>query len=345
VLGTPTYDTWNDGIQQANIIGFKFPTNSGSELEKIIPGASSEAIDLMKLMLQWDPNKRATAKMLLKHPFFTNHTIKTYNYTENHNDIFFGENNVKKYSNTKNNNNINKNEVKNNNKITSRNNEILDNNNFGLGDDENNFGGMLNESDGFDTLINQLKQEKIEDDKNYEKEKEKNKYKNDVFDINNLVDGYNNTKDTNLSNNKNENIFSDNYFGGGNINQDDTSTNNSNNFNIKYFNKKEAEYMNKDTRDNKPKSMSNRRGNALQFLEDFENNYNNGSINNNNNNSNNINSLMYSFGSNDFSISKTKTVNDARNTNFNNFNLGDSGTIGSLFGKGSRRRHDKNYEI
>ena len=174
---------------------------------------------------------------------------------------------------------------------------------------------------------------------------EKNKYKNDVFDINNLVEGYNNTKDTNLSNNKNENIFSDNYFGGGNINQDDTSTNNSNNFNIKYFNKKEAEYMNKDNRDNKPKSMSNRRGNALQFLEDFENNYNNGSINNNNNNSNNINSLMYSFGSNDFSISKTKTVNDARNTNFNNFNLGDSGTIGSLFGKGSRRRHDKNYEI
>ena len=103
VLGTPTYDTWNDGIQQANIIGLKFPTNSGSDLEKIIPGASSEAIDLMKLMLKWDPNKRATAKMLLKHPFFTNHSIKSYYYTDTRSDIFFGENSVKKFSNIKSN--------------------------------------------------------------------------------------------------------------------------------------------------------------------------------------------------------------------------------------------------
>ena len=48
VLGTPTYDTWNDGIQQANIIGIKFPNKSPTDLEKIIPGASSEAIDLMR---------------------------------------------------------------------------------------------------------------------------------------------------------------------------------------------------------------------------------------------------------------------------------------------------------
>ena len=59
VLGTPTYDTWNDGIQQANIVGIRFPTNPGIELEKIVTGASSEAIDLMKQMLKWDPNKRA----------------------------------------------------------------------------------------------------------------------------------------------------------------------------------------------------------------------------------------------------------------------------------------------
>ena len=183
VLGTPTYDTWNDGIQQANIIGLKFPTNSGSDLEKIIPGASSEAIDLMKLMLKWDPNKRATAKMLLKHPFFTNHSIKSYYYTDTRSDIFFGENSVKKFSNIKSNNNNNdgnKNIINNNNnrsKNSNNNNELLDNHNFGLGDDENNFGGMLNETDGFDKLINQLKQEKIEDDKNYEKEKEKEKEK------------------------------------------------------------------------------------------------------------------------------------------------------------------------
>ena len=360
VLGTPTYDTWNDGIQQANIIGLKFPTNSGSDLEKIIPGASSEAIDLMKLMLKWDPNKRATAKMLLKHPFFTNHTIKSYYYTDTHSDIFFGENSVKKFSNTKSNsNNGTKNDINNNDKIkNNNNNEMLDNHNFGLGDDDNNYGGMLNEIDGFDKLINKLKREKIEDDKNYEKEKEKekNKYNNDDYDINNLVDSYNNTKETNLSNNKNDNnnIFSDDFFGSGNIQQNDINTSNTNNtndnYNFKYSKRKSGEYNNndiKENKDNKPKGVSNRRGNARQFLEDYENNYTN-EINTNNNtnkNSNTMNNLMYSFGSNDFSISKGKTINETGSNDFNNFNLGDDGGIGSLFGKGSRRRHDKNYEI
>ena len=81
VLGTPTHDTWNDGIRQANIIGMKFPTCSGTDLEKVIPDASPEAIDLMKQMIQWDPNKKATAKKLLKHPFFTNHTIDNFYYS------------------------------------------------------------------------------------------------------------------------------------------------------------------------------------------------------------------------------------------------------------------------
>ena len=80
VLGTPTHDIWNDGIRQANIVGIKFPNCPGTELEKIIPEASSEAIDLIKQMIKWDPNKRATAKNLLNHPFFTNHIIDNYYY-------------------------------------------------------------------------------------------------------------------------------------------------------------------------------------------------------------------------------------------------------------------------
>ena len=368
VLGTPTYDSWNDGIQQANIIGFKFPTNGGTELEKIIPGASNEAIDLMKLMLQWDPNKRATAKMLLKHPFFTNHSIKSYYYTDNRNDIFFGENSVKKYSNIRSNNNRTKNDIRNNDKERSHNNnnEILDNNNFGLGDDENNY-GILNENDGFDQLLNQLKQEKIEDDKNYEKEKEKNKYNNEDYDINNLVDNYDNnnsnkkTNEKNLSkNNNNNNIFSDNFFGESNIKSNETDNNNNSNnsnnsgghYKFKYSNRKQDynnsnnNNSNNENKDNKPKMVSNRRGNARQFLEEYENNYNNELNKNNNNNNNNINNLMFSFGSKDFSVSKSKNTNENPvNNDYNNFNIGDNGGIGSLFGKGSRRRHDKNYEI
>ena len=205
VLGTPTYDIWNEGIQQANIIGFKFPTNAGTDLEKIIPGASNEAIDLMKLMLKWDPNKRATAKMLLKHPFFTNHRINSYYYTEKKNDIFFGENSVKKYSNIKSNNNKgNKTEIKNKQNI-SINDDTSNNNNFGLGDDDDNYGEMFNETDGFDKLIDQLKQQKIEEDKNYEKQKEKEnkKFKNDIYGIDNLVDNYNNTN-TNVNKEKDD---------------------------------------------------------------------------------------------------------------------------------------------
>ena len=346
VLGTPTYDIWNDGIQQANIIGLKFPTNSGTDLEKIIPGASSEAIDLMKLMLKWDPNKRATAKLLLKHPFFTNHVINTYYYTDVGNDIFFGESSVKKYSNIKSNNNGNKNDFKKSDKIndnsnnSSNKNEILENN-FGLGEEDNNYGAMMNEIDGFDKLIDQLKKQKIEDDKNYEKEKQKekekekelNKYNNeDSYDINNLVDSYNNTntKEDNYSKNdkNNENInsiFDDNFFNGGNINSDK-------NFN-KYNDKKELNYENKD----KPKVQvnMNRRGNTRQFLEETENKYNNESNNNN---------LNFNFNNDFGSFSKAKSDNIGTN-DYNNFNMGDNGAIGSLFGMGSRRRHDKNYEI
>jgi serine/threonine protein kinase len=345
VLGTPTYDIWNDGIQQANIIGLKFPTNSGTDLEKIIPGASSEAIDLMKLMLKWDPNKRATAKLLLKHPFFTNHVINTYYYTDVGNDIFFGESSVKKYSNIKSNNNGNKNDFKKIDKIndnsnnSSNKNEILENN-FGLGEEDNNYGAMMNEIDGFDKLIDQLKKQKIEDDKNYEKEKQKekekelNKYNNeDSYDINNLVDSYNNTntKEDNYSKNdkNNENInsiFDDNFFNGGNIKSDK-------NFN-KYNDKKELNYENKD----KPKVQvnMNRRGNTRQFLEETENKYNNESNNNNN--------LNFNFNNDFGSFSKAKSDNIGTN-DYNNFNMGDNGAIGSLFGMGSRRRHDKNYEI
>ena len=337
VLGTPTYDTWYDGIQQANIIGIKFPTNAGTDLEKIIHGASNEAIDLMKLMLQWDPNKRATAKMLLKHPFFTNHKINSYYYTEKKNDIFFGENNVKKYNNNKS-NNINGNKNKQN---ISINDDTSNNNNFGLGDDDDNYGEMLNEIDGFDKLIDKLKQQKIEEDKHYEKQKEKEdkKLQNDIYGIDNLVDNYNNTntneikeKDDNTKINNN-NIFDNAIFGETNIKSND-------NINYNYSNQKEE--FNNDNKENKPKIQlnMNRRGNARQFLEETENNYKNEL---NNNSSNNLN---FKF-SNDFgSLSQSKTMSDNIPKNdYNNYNLGDNDVLGSLFGKGSRRRHDKNYEI
>ena len=344
VLGTPTYDTWYDGIQQANIIGLKFPTNSGTDLEKIITGASSEAVDLMKLMLKWDPNQRATAKMLLKHPFFSNHTINSYYYTDIRNDYFFKDNNVKRFSNnnvedTNKIKNDSKDNMKNENSNNNNKNEITDNN-FGLGDEENNYGNMLNESDGFDKLISKLKKEQIEDNKNYEKEKEKSKNKIDDYDINNLIDDFNiaNNNDNMPKQTKGKKLFQNEYLEG------------INNPNDNYKDKKnQIKENNIEKEDNKPKIQLNinRRGNARQFLEEYDNNYNN-EINNNKNVVNKGNDLLFNYSTDFSNISHAKALNEKvgnNNNNFNNFNISKNDDIGSLFGKGSRRRHDKNYEI
>ena len=292
ILGTPTHDIWNDGIRQANIIGMKFPTCQGTDLEKVIPEASSEAIDLMKLMIQWDPNKRATAKNLLNHPFFTNHTIDNFYYSSGKNDIIFGENSFKKFSNS--NDKEMKNEIKRDDKESNNNSSNNENGIKGFGlEEEENYGNMLNESDGFDKLIDQLKMQKIEEDKNYEKQKkqkiiekekeiERNKIKEEEYDINNLMDNFSN-ENNNFSKNK--------------------------------------EYNN-DIKNNR-----NRRGNARQFLEETENG---GGFN------------LYNGYNEEI---KKKNSENIGNSDYNNFNIGNSEDFGSFFGNKSRRRHDKNYEI
>jgi serine/threonine protein kinase len=324
ILGTPTHDTWNDGIRQANIIGMKFPTCPGTDLEKVIPGASAEAIDLMKQMIQWDPNKRATAKNLLKHPFFTNHTIDNYYYSSGNNDIIFGENSFKKFSNS--NDRGRKNEIKKHDKESNNNSSSNNDNNingFGL-DDNENFGNMLNESDGFDKLLNQLKMEKIEEDRSYEKQKkqkiietqkEKEKLKEEEYDIDNLINNFNNTNNKDKISKKDK--LDDNLFNKGGL-YENKEFNFSNEDNIK---------INKEQNNDIKFKQQNRRGNARQFLEETENG---GGFN-----------LYNGFNDN----IKKKSSENTGNNDFGNFNIGNSGEFGSLFGNKSRRRHDKNYEI
>ena len=324
ILGTPTHDIWNDGIRQANIIGMKFPTCPGTDLEKVIPGASAEAIDLMKQMIQWDPNKRATAKNLLKHPFFTNHTIDNYYYSSGNNDIIFGENSFKKFSNS--NDRGRKNEIKKHDKESNNNSSSNNDNNingFGL-DDNENFGNMLNESDGFDKLLNQLKMEKIEEDRSYEKQKkqkiietqkEKEKLKEEEYDIDNLINNFNNTNNKDEISKKDK--LDDNLFNKGGL-YENKEFNFSNEDNIK---------INKEQNNDIKFKQQNRRGNARQFLEETENG---GGFN-----------LYNGFNDN----IKKKSSENTGNNDFGNFNIGNSGEFGSLFGNKSRRRHDKNYEI
>ena len=321
ILGTPTHDIWNDGIRQANIIGMKFPTCQGTDLEKVIPEASSEAIDLMKQMIQWDPNKRATAKNLLNHPFFTNHTIDNFYYSSGKNDIIFGENSFKKFSNS--NDKEMKNEIKRDDKESNNNSSNNENGIKGFGlEDEENYGNMLNESDGFDKLIDQLKMQKIEEDKNYEKQKkqkiiekekeiERNKIKEEEYDINNLMDNFSN-ENNNFSKNKkpSKEAFSNDIYNNGGL------------FENSDFNFSKNKEYNNDIKNNR-----NRRGNARQFLEETENG---GGFN------------LYNGYNEEI---KKKNNENIGNSDYNNFNIGNSEDFGSFFGNKSRRRHDKNYEI
>jgi serine/threonine protein kinase len=70
VLGTPTHETWPEGLKLASNMGFKFPQFAQTPLEKLIPNASREAIQLMKDLLTFDPSKRPTCQQALQYPYF-----------------------------------------------------------------------------------------------------------------------------------------------------------------------------------------------------------------------------------------------------------------------------------
>ena len=157
-LGSPNKSNWNEGVNQASKIGMKYPQSSGTDLANIVIGASPEAIDLMKQMLKWAPNARATAANLLNHPFFNGlgYDLKRVTNTNFFND--FGD--VKDFNKTKRrfrpNNNNNK-EEKNEKNINKKDNE------------DNVFSKLVNDTKGFNKLLDQLKKEENEENKNFEK--------------------------------------------------------------------------------------------------------------------------------------------------------------------------------
>ncbi|XP_034891078.1 cyclin-dependent kinase F-4 [Populus alba] len=72
VFGTPTIDSWPDGIHLARTLNYQFPSFHGVQLSVLIPSASEEAIDLISMLCSWNPCNRPTAEEALKHPFFRN---------------------------------------------------------------------------------------------------------------------------------------------------------------------------------------------------------------------------------------------------------------------------------
>ena len=145
ILGTPNHEIWNEGIQQANKMDIKFPKFESQKLESVIPMASKDAIDLISQMIKWDPNKRATARNLLQHNFFNNV-----------NSLFISNDNLLISSIIKPNNKYNGNSSK----LCIQTKEEIQLKR----DDDINFSKILNDTEGFDNLLNKLKNDKYDVD-------------------------------------------------------------------------------------------------------------------------------------------------------------------------------------
>ncbi|XP_065161851.1 serine/threonine-protein kinase MAK-like [Atheta coriaria] len=70
ILGTPDKKIWPDGYQLAGAVGFKFPYFVKTELTSVVPQASSTAIKLMEVLMDWNPTNRPTAQSALKNAYF-----------------------------------------------------------------------------------------------------------------------------------------------------------------------------------------------------------------------------------------------------------------------------------
>ncbi|XP_067421544.1 serine/threonine-protein kinase ICK [Emydura macquarii macquarii] len=70
VLGTPKKNDWPEGYQLASAMNFRWPQCVPNNLKTLIPNAGSEAVQLMRDMLQWDPKKRPTATQALRYSYF-----------------------------------------------------------------------------------------------------------------------------------------------------------------------------------------------------------------------------------------------------------------------------------
>ncbi|XP_071717936.1 cyclin-dependent kinase F-4-like [Rutidosis leptorrhynchoides] len=70
VLGTPTEDTWFQGMELAKNMLYKFPEFPGVRFSELLPSASSDAVNLIATLLSWFPCNRPSAMQALQHPFF-----------------------------------------------------------------------------------------------------------------------------------------------------------------------------------------------------------------------------------------------------------------------------------
>lgn len=62
VLGTPKSDILERFRKHATHMEFNFPPQQGTGIDKLLPNASKDCLDLIKKLLAYDPDDRITAQ-------------------------------------------------------------------------------------------------------------------------------------------------------------------------------------------------------------------------------------------------------------------------------------------
>jgi serine/threonine protein kinase len=70
VMGTPTETMWPEGMKLASTMGFKFPKMAGTPLKRLIPQANADGLELMTMLMAWNPAKRPSCTQTLRHAYF-----------------------------------------------------------------------------------------------------------------------------------------------------------------------------------------------------------------------------------------------------------------------------------
>ncbi|CAD8095806.1 unnamed protein product [Paramecium primaurelia] len=70
ILGTPNQKVFDRFRKQATHMEINFPPKHGSGIDRLLQGQSKECIDLIKLLLTYDPEERINAQQALKHEYF-----------------------------------------------------------------------------------------------------------------------------------------------------------------------------------------------------------------------------------------------------------------------------------
>ena len=333
-LGSPNKSNWHEGVNQASKIGMKYPQSSGTDLANIVIGASPEAIDLMKQMLKWAPNARATAASLLNHPFFNGCGYDLKRVT---NSNFFNEfGDVKMFNKTNrrfrpnNDNNDNKNE-----NVEKEKEKKKDN-------DDNMFSKLLNDTEGFNKLLNQLKKEENEENKNFEKNNYK--FKNEMNgedkitrkpyvnkmnskriideekEVENESDSENNMNKKNNNKDKYDDFNFDFNEKKNNVKEKDKDDD----FNYLFNSDKKGNPRNFGLNDNFRKDAAAKKKGEYDYLfnekKSKEDEYDNLFKKNNEKDFSNIDSEINKILSKDMSLKNNNNNNFGRRNNFNNFN-------------------------